>query len=63
MKTCNDNLVYFSDLSKIDYKITGKLDLVPVVSELDKDYEVTHYFHSVTQVTYFHRIVNKSKYK
>lgn len=38
-KGCRDNLLYFCDLEKLDYKITGKLPLVQVVHKLEADYE------------------------
>lgn len=39
-RSCKDNLVYVSDLQKIDYQITGKLDLIPIVTKMEADYEV-----------------------
>ncbi|KAL0268493.1 UNVERIFIED_CONTAM: hypothetical protein PYX00_010417 [Menopon gallinae] len=38
-KTCRDNLVYFCDLEKINYNITGKLPLTQVVFNLEADYD------------------------
>lgn len=40
-KAVKNNLVYFSDLNKINGVIDGKLDLVPVITELEADYEVS----------------------
>lgn len=39
-KGCQDNLVYISDLQKVDYKIDGKLDLIPIITKIEADYEV-----------------------
>ncbi len=36
-KEVKDNLLYFSDLNIVNYQITGKLGLVPVVTELEAD--------------------------
>lgn len=40
-KGCKDNLVYVSDLHKLpNGKVAGKLDLIPVITKLESDYEV-----------------------
>ncbi|CAH1103199.1 unnamed protein product [Psylliodes chrysocephalus] len=38
IKGCKDNLLYFAKFTK-DRSITGKLQLTPVITELDADYE------------------------
>lgn len=39
-KGCKDNLVYVSDLHKLpNGKVAGKLDLIPVITKLESDYE------------------------
>lgn len=40
-KTVKNNLVYFSDLNKTNRVVSGKLELVPVITELEADYEVS----------------------
>lgn len=39
-KSTKNNLVYVCDLSKTGGKFTGKLDLMPIVTEFEADYEV-----------------------
>lgn len=41
-KDCKDNLLYFSDLHSLPGgKITGKLNLTPIVTKFEADYEVS----------------------
>lgn len=41
IKGCNNNLVY---LAKLDGNITEKFNLIPVITELEADYEVGSLF-------------------
>lgn len=38
-KGCRDNLVYYCDFEKINYKINGKLPITEIVGRLEADYE------------------------
>lgn len=38
-KGCQDNLVYISDLETVKYEISGKLDLIPIITKIEADYE------------------------
>lgn len=40
VKACRDNLLYFADLEK-NGPITGKIELTPIVTEFEADYDVS----------------------
>lgn len=39
IKGCKNNLLYYAEL-RDDYKVEGKLNLKPIVTEFNADYEV-----------------------
>lgn len=39
VKACRDNLLFFADLEK-NGTITGKIQLTPIVTEFEADYDV-----------------------